>query len=197
MVSVGGSKAFALLIVGMMGAAALLAAGAARAQPTSPPIVRSGPPVPILASPAGASDSEASAPDPTSSNPLSKLAPALQDSAKRPSSDAYLEVMIHTLNVPALGRMLESVGALDSVVADGIARVQKFVARPWGAVDVPESISVQVPESALLPLAALPYVQYVDTVRPMTTTDVPSAAFAEDQAAFDAFKARIAAGEKV
>ncbi|TLZ49560.1 MAG: hypothetical protein E6K18_07865, partial [Methanobacteriota archaeon] len=178
-----------------MSATVLSVATSARAEATAPATISSTPavseaPAPVAIPPGS--------PRPDSSSPdlLGKIAPSLQKQALDPAVDAFTDVVVHTASVPALGKILEGIGAQTSFVTDGSVRVQKYVARPWGATGASETIHVEVPQSSLLMLASLPYVEFVEPPNLATATDVHDAAAAEDHASFDDYIARILAGEK-
>ncbi|HYS71479.1 MAG TPA: hypothetical protein VEM95_03560, partial [Thermoplasmata archaeon] len=129
-------------------------------------------------------------------NLLGKIAPEIQDAAFKPEAGVYADVVFHTMDVPALGAALEAAGARSIAVVDGQLRVSKYVARPWGAVGVSETIHVQVLQSALLGLAAQPFVQYIDPVLMKSAFDAANPSLSEEQTAFQAYKDRVRAGVK-
>src|SRR3990170_1548358 len=151
------SKAFALLLVGLMVAAIFVAATSARARSDEP----SGTPAATASRSIVSPARESASPTSSSQDLLGKIPSDLQKDAQNPQTGAYVSVVIHTTNVPATGKALERVGAQTSAVVDGTLHVSKYVARPWGAVGTSETIQIQVPQAALLSLASLPFVEYI------------------------------------
>ena len=91
---------------------------------------------------------------------LDKMDPSLQPVAQN-RQKGYSDVLIYTTNMPQLGRALENAGARIAYTVDDKTRVERFVARPWGSNGQMVSIYVQVPNRALLDVAALSGVAYV------------------------------------
>ncbi len=196
-----GSRAVALLLVAAMVAGLFVSTAAAR--PLDDIVVTApiAPSSSALVSPVTDSDltSTGDTPEASSSesptNLMGKIAPDLQDAAFDPQK-GLVPVIIHTDNVPALGKALEALGARVVANVDGEIRDRPFVARAWGAVGTPTSIQVQLPQSALVEVAKLPYVLYVDTKSVGTTMLPEDPASTEERDAFLAFKDRLSTQEK-
>src|SRR6266511_1221561 len=91
---------------------------------------------------------------------LDKMDPSLQPVAlNRPKG--YSSVLIYTTDMPELAKALEKAGARIAYTVDDRTRVERFVARPWGAQGTMVSIYVQVPNAALLDVASLSGVSYL------------------------------------
>src|SRR3989304_1395655 len=85
---------------------------------------------------------------------LDKMDPPLQPVAQS-RQKGYSDVLIYTTNMPELGKALQAAGARIAYTVDDETRVQRFVARPWGATGQMGSIYVQVPNPALPGIAGL------------------------------------------
>jgi len=122
-----------------------------------------------------------------------KIAPELQDAARNPQK-GLADVVVHTMDVPELSKVLEAAGARLSVQVDGELRSMPFVARPWGAVGQPTSLRVQVPQVALVDVAASPNVLFVDTVSVHATTSYSDEVIEEERRGIQTYVAGVKAG---
>src|SRR5438034_2663181 len=75
---------------------------------------------------------------------LDKMDPSLQPVAQS-RQKGLSDVLIYTTNMPQLGKALQAAGARIAYTVDDQTRMEKFVARPWGATGQMVSIYVQVP----------------------------------------------------
>ena len=91
---------------------------------------------------------------------LDKMDPSLQPVAQS-RQKGFSDVLIYTTNMPQLGKALQAAGARIAYTVDDQTRMEKFVARPWGATGQMVSIYVQVPNPALLDIAKLDGVSYL------------------------------------
>jgi len=100
-------------------------------------------------------------------------------------------VMIYTSDMPGLAKVLESVGAESVFTVDGQARTAPFTARPWGARGQMTSVQIQVPNSALVTIASLDGVAYIQQKNSYAPATIQDEVTAEDTAAFDSVRDRI------
>ena len=124
---------------------------------------------------------------------LDKMDPSLQPVALN-RQKGYSSVLIYTTDMPGLAKALENVGARIAYTVDDQTRAERFIARPWGAEDKMVSIYVQVPTPALLDIASLRGVEYIqqrDTYAPAIVSDE---ATAEDHEGFNSVRDRIRDG---
>ena len=122
-----------------------------------------------------------------------KIAPELHDAARSPQK-GLADVVVHTVDVPELSKVLEAAGARLSVQIDGELRSMPYVARPWGAVDEPTSIRVQIPEVSLVDVAASPATLFVDTVNVHATTTYTDEVVEEERVGIQSFVEQVKAG---
>src|SRR5438093_4142101 len=124
---------------------------------------------------------------------LDKMDPSLQQIALK-ANKGYTSVLIYTTNMPELGTALQNAGARIAYTVDDKSRVERFVARPWGAEGKMISIYVQVPNPSLVDIASLDgvtFIQQRDEYAPATVHDQVTA---EEQGQFDSVKGQIRAG---
>ncbi len=124
---------------------------------------------------------------------LDKMDPSLQPVAQS-RQKGYSDVMIYTTNMPQLGQALQAAGARIAYTVDDQTRVQRFVARPWGAAGQMVSIYVQVPNPALLGIAGLDgvaYLQQRDVYAPAIIRDEVTS---EEHAQFESVRSQIRDG---
>jgi len=111
---------------------------------------------------------------------LDKMDPSLQQIASRPNK-GYSAVMIYTSDMPGLAKLLESVGAESVFTVDGQARTAPFTARPWGARGQMTSVQIQVPNSALVTIASLDGVAYIQQKNSYAPATIQDEVTAEDR----------------
>jgi len=188
------SKAVALLLLGVMVGWTLVSTANASAYPTEPL-------APAPAAPGSSplvsidDDSEVASSSPPQ-NPMNKISPDLLQAQDGPDKTGLVSVLIYTDDVPALGRELAQLGARRVALVDGEVREVAFAARPWGQVGAPTSLYVSLPRFALVDVAALPSVLYVDVPQLASTTTVNDPVFQEERMGYQDFVARIRAGAK-
>src|SRR3989449_5226345 len=124
---------------------------------------------------------------------LGKMDPSLQPVASTPQK-GYSSVIIYTTDMPQLGRALQNAGARIAYTVDERTRVEQFVARPWGAQGQTVSIYVQLPNMALVDIASLDgvaYVQQRETIAPAIVNDQVTA---EEHGQFNSVRDQIRSG---
>lgn len=121
---------------------------------------------------------------------LDKMDSSLQQIASR-LNKGYSAVMIYTSDMPGLAKVLESVGAQSVFTVDGQARTAPFTARPWGATGQTTSVQILVPNSALVTIASLDGVAYIQQKTTYAPATIQDEVTAEDQAAFGSVRDRI------
>ncbi len=182
------SRALALVLVWSSVMAALLVAvtgpAAAASDPTVPGVAASSTSSTIVSM----NDESVLSSDDPPLNVLGKIAPALHGSAQDPQK-GLVDIVVHAIDLPQVSRVLEAAGARLSVEIDGELRSMPFVSRPWGAVGVPTSLRVQVPESSLVEVAASPHVLFVDTVNVHATTFFTDEVVEEERTMFNSIMA--------
>src|SRR2546428_3145730 len=124
---------------------------------------------------------------------LDKMDPSLQPVAQN-QQKGYSDVLIYTTNMPQLGRALENAGARIAYTVDDRTRVERFVARPWGSNGQMVSIYVQVPNRALLDVAGLSGVAYVQQRDQYAPAIIQDQVTTEDHQQFESVRGQIRAG---
>src|SRR5256712_4444335 len=124
---------------------------------------------------------------------LDKMDPSLQPVAQN-RQKGYSDVLIYTTNMPQLGRALENAGARIAYTVDDKTRVERFVARPWGSDRQMVSIYVQVPNRALLDVAGLSGVAYVQQRDQYAPAIIQDQVTTEDHQQFESVRGQIRAG---
>ncbi len=124
---------------------------------------------------------------------LDRLDPSLQQVAEN-REKGYADVLIYTTDVPRLGAALEAAGARRAYVVDDVPRSEPFVARPWGAVGQLTSLNVQVPYRALVDIASLDGVEYIEGRVTYAPAIIRDAVAAEDRRGFLAAREQIRDG---
>src|SRR2546426_1485105 len=124
---------------------------------------------------------------------LDKMDPSLQPVAQN-RQKGYSDVLIYTTNMPQLGRSLENAGARIAYTVDDRTRVERFVARPWGSNGQMVSIYVQVPNRALLDVAGLSGVAYVQQRDQYAPAIIQDQVTSEDPQQFESVRGQIRSG---
>ncbi len=106
----------------------------------------------------------------------------------------YSDVTIFTTDVPGLGKLLEASGAREAYTVDGVARARPYVARPWGAVGQLTSLSIQVPNRALVDIASQASVEYVEVAPTHAPAIVNDEVSQEDATGLQAMKDAVRQG---